>query len=69
MEYNIAIWSVFGMVLVVGIILTVINHRKKTKSNQVTCASCRGISFRMTYTWKPVPPCKKCHGTGYVDKN
>ena len=69
MDYNLAIGVVFGGLLLVGIVFTVINHRKKTKSNQVACTRCRGIGFRMRYTWKSVPHCKKCNGTGYVDKN
>ena len=69
MDYIIAVWSVLGVLLLVGIGFTVVNHRKKTKLNQVSCPSCRGMGFRMTYTSKAIPPCKKCQGTGYVDKN
>jgi len=69
MDVNIWIFIVIGIVLLIAIISTVINHRKKTKSNQKMCISCRGIGFRMTYTSKPIPPCRKCNGTGYVNKD
>lgn len=69
MDYNLAVWIVLGGVLVIAIVSTILNHYKKTKSNQETCISCRGMGFRMTYTSKPIPPCKKCNGTGYVDKD
>ena len=69
MDYNLLIFAVLGGILLVAIISTTINHRKKTKSNQQTCVVCRGMGFRVTYTSKPIPPCKKCNGTGYVSKS
>ncbi|QLH04261.1 hypothetical protein C5F49_02230 [Nitrosopumilus oxyclinae] len=68
LEYNIAIVVILGIVLLIAIISTVKNHRKKTNSNQETCISCRGMGFIPTYTSKPIPPCKRCNGTGYVDR-
>ncbi|MGY5146598.1 MAG: hypothetical protein ACW9W4_01155 [Candidatus Nitrosopumilus sp. bin_7KS] len=67
-EYNIVIVAVLAIILIIAIISTVFNHRKKTSSNQETCVSCRGMGFIPTYTSKPIPPCKRCNGTGYVDK-
>lgn len=68
-EYNLGIALVLGIIFAIAIISTMINHHKKTKSNQETCPSCRGIGFTMTYTSKPIPPCKKCNGTGYIPKS
>jgi hypothetical protein len=67
-EIYLGIFTVFGILPIIAIISTLINHRKKTKSNQKMCISCRGIGFKMTYTSKPIPPCKRCNGTGYVSK-
>ncbi|MCH9658332.1 hypothetical protein K0U27_06500 [archaeon] len=67
-EIYFGIFIVFGTLLAVAIVSTLINHRKKTKLSQKMCISCRGVGFMMTYTSKPVPPCRKCNGTGYVDK-
>ena len=69
LEYNIGVVVVLGCILAAAIVSTVINHRKKTKSNQEPCPSCRGMGFTMTYTSKPIPPCKKCRGTGYIPKS
>jgi hypothetical protein len=67
-EASLGIFVVLGLLLIVAIISTLINHRKKTKLDQKMCISCRGIGFRMTYTGNPVPSCRKCGGTGYVEK-
>ena len=67
-EYNLAIIVVLGIILFLAIMSTVINHRKKIKSNQETCISCKGMGFTPTYTSKPIPPCKRCNGTGYVKR-
>jgi len=67
-EYNLGIVVVLGIILIIAIISTIINHRKKTSSNQETCTSCRGMGFMPTYTSKPIPPCKRCNGTGYVKR-
>ncbi len=65
-EYNLGIVVVLGIILLVAVISTIYNHNKKTKSNQETCVSCRGMGFMPTYTSKEIPPCKRCNGTGYV---
>jgi len=31
---------------------------KKIKSNQETYIACKSMDFTMTYTSKPIPPCK-----------
>ncbi len=67
-EYDLGIVVILGIILSIAIISPVSNHRKKTKSNQESCPSCRGIGFTMTYTSKSIPPCQKCNGTGYVIK-
>ena len=46
----------------------ILKDYKKKKSNQEPCVSCRGMGFVPTYTSKPIPPCKRCNGTGYVEK-
>jgi DnaJ-class molecular chaperone len=68
-DYNLGIVTVLGILLTVAIISTIINHQRKTRLNQDTCAACRGMGFMPTYTSKAIPPCRKCNGTGYVDKN
>jgi len=67
-DYKLGIWVVLGGILAIAIASTLINHNKKKKSNQEICISCRGIGFMPTYTSKPIPPCKRCNGTGYVKK-
>ena len=69
MDYNLGIWIVLGILLLIAIISTIINHNKKTKSNPIPCPACRNMGFNMIYTSRPIPSCKKCDGTGYVDKN
>ncbi len=56
-EYDLGIVVILGIILSIAIISPVSNHRKKTKSNQESCPSCRGIGFTMTYTSKSIPPC------------
>ena len=68
LEYNVLIVAVLGVILIAAIASTIINHRKKTGSDQETCISCRGMGFIPTYTSKSIPPCKRCDGTGYVDR-
>ena len=68
MDYNLGIWIVLGILLLIAIISTIINHNKKIKSNQIPCPACRSMGFNMTYTSRAVPSCKKCNGTGYVNK-
>ena len=68
MDYQLGIFIVLGVLLAVAIVSATINHYKKTKANQETCISCRGMGFIMTYTSRPIPPCKRCNGTGYVNK-
>ena len=68
MDYNLGIWIVFGILLLIAIVSTIINHNKKTKQNQIPCPGCRSMGFNMTYTSRPIPSCKKCHGTGYIKK-
>ena len=58
-----------GNIVHVTFISTMINYRRKTRSNQDTCAACRGMGFMPTYTSKVIPPYRKCNGTGYVDKD
>ena len=68
MDYQLLVWIILGTLLVISIISVLINHNKKTKSNQEVCTSCRGMGFIMTYTSRPIPPCTKCNGTGYLTK-
>ena len=68
MDYKLGIGIFFGCLLIIAIISTVRNHYKKKKSDQETCVLCRGMGFVPTYTSKAIPPCKRCNGTGYVDK-
>jgi len=68
MDYKLLIFAVLGVILVIAIASTIINHKKKTKSGQQVCMVCKGVGFQMTYTSKPIPPCKKCKGTGYLKK-
>jgi hypothetical protein len=68
LDYKIGVFIVLGVVLIIAILSTVISHRKKTKDQQKICPSCRGMGFIPTYTSKPIPPCKKCNGTGYVNE-
>ena len=66
LEYNVAIIIALGGILAIAITSTIINHRKKSKSKQHMCTVCGGVGFFMAYTSKPIPPCKRCNGTGYV---
>ena len=68
LDYKLGVGIFFGILLLVAIVFTLVNHRKKTKSNKTICVACRGMGFNFVYTSKPVPPCKKCNGTGYVNK-
>lgn len=68
MDYQLGIFIVLGVLLAAAIVSATINHYKKTKSNQETCIACRGMGFMVTYTSRPIPPCKRCNGTGYVKK-
>lgn len=68
-EYKVGIVIALGILLGIAIISTILNHRKKTKADQKPCISCRGMGFIPTYTSKPIPPCKRCNGTGYVDES
>lgn len=68
MDYNLGIMVVLGILLTVAIVSSTINHLKKTRSGKDTCTVCRGMGFMPTYTSKTIPPCRKCSGTGYVNK-
>lgn len=69
LDYKIAIYIGLGILLIIAMVSTVVNHRKKIKTKQKPCVSCRGMGFIPTYTSKPIPPCKRCNGTGYVDES
>ena len=54
-DINLEIWIVMGSILLIAIISTLINHRKKTKSHKTMCIRCRGIGFKTTYTSEKIP--------------
>ena len=69
MDYNLWIWIIFGVLLLIMIAVTLVNHYKKTKSKKKICIVCKGIGFTMSlYTDRPAPACQRCNGTGYVNK-
>ncbi len=55
-DINLGIWIMLGSILLVAIISTLINHRKKTKFNKIMCIKCNGMGFR-----KPIPVKKYLH--------
>ncbi|MGI9566766.1 MAG: hypothetical protein ACR2LL_07110 [Nitrosopumilus sp.] len=70
MDLNLGIFIVMSTILGIAILTTLLNHRKKIKSNQKVCVACRGIGFQMSlYRDRPAPSCKSCNGTGYVLKD